>query len=213
MFAKQTFGKFSETFLLNYRLDKKQNKEYMPVQKITREEIVSKCVERFRTHGFHRTSMSELAELCGLQKGSFYHYFSGKDEILRAGLEQMRDFFADTVFILAYDNHVPARKRMESMLERHANIMLRGNGGCLVANIAAETINTQPEFGAMLREVSDRWHAALTHILRSNYDAETARNLAWLIIQDIEGAVMLTRIYNDESFLQQAIQRSVEKLV
>ncbi|MCU0427062.1 MAG: TetR/AcrR family transcriptional regulator [Candidatus Kapabacteria bacterium] len=184
----------------------------MPLQKITREEILNKCVERFRTHGFHRTTMHELAEVCGLQKGSFYHYFSSKDDILREGLAQTRDYFADHVFTLAFDNKHSPKKRMKSMLERHAQIMLRGNGGCLIANIAAETLNSEPEFATTLRDVSDRWHAALMHILRSQYEPQTAETLAWKIMQDVEGGIMLTRLYNDETFLRQATERAVGNL-
>lgn len=181
----------------------------MPIQKITREEIVAKCVERFRTHGFHRTTMSDLAEVCGLQKGSFYHYFSCKDEILREGLVQTRDYFAQHIFTLAYDNGIPAGKRMESMLEKHVAIMLRGNGGCLVANVSAETLNTAPEFMPLLREISDRWHTALTHILRTCREPEEADSIAWRIMQDIEGAVMLARLYDNAHFATEAIERSM----
>lgn len=181
----------------------------MPVQKITREEIITKCVERFRTHGFHRTTMSDLAEVCGLQKGSFYHYFSCKDEILREGLVQTRDDFAEHIFTLAYDNGVTAKERMKSMLDAHVTIMLRGNGGCLVANVSAETLHTTPEFMPLLREISDRWHTALTHILRTSYETEEADNIAWRIMQDIEGAVMLARLYDNAKFTTEAVERSV----
>ncbi len=181
----------------------------MPVQKITREEIVTKCVERFRTHGFHRTTMSDLAEVCGLQKGSFYHYFSCKDEILREGLVQTRDYFAQHIFTLAYDNGITAKERMKSMLDAHVAIMLRGNGGCLVANVSAETLNTAPEFMPLLREISDRWHAALTHIVRTCREREEADSTAWRIMQDIEGAVMLARLYDSAHFTTEAVERSV----
>ncbi|MBL7992996.1 MAG: TetR/AcrR family transcriptional regulator [Candidatus Kapabacteria bacterium] len=181
----------------------------MPIQKITREEILTKCVERFRTHGFHRTTMNDLAEVCGLQKGSFYHYFRCKDEILHEGLVQTRDFFADHIFTIAYDNDILPQERMKSMLAAHVAIMLRGNGGCLVANVSAETLNSTPEFMPLLREISDRWHAALTHILRSCRPSEEAESIAWRIMQDIEGAVMLSRLYANEQFTTEAVERSV----
>ncbi len=181
----------------------------MPLQKITREEIVSKCVERFRTHGFHRTTMNDLAEVCGLQKGSFYHYFTCKDEILQEGLVQTRDYFAEKIFTIGYDNAVTPEKRMKQMLEEHIAIMLRGNGGCLIANITAEALNAMPDVAPLLREISDQWHAALTHILRTRRDVEAARNLAWCIMQDIEGAVMLCRLYDTTQFATQAVERSL----
>ncbi len=182
----------------------------MPIQKITREEIISKCVERFRTHGFHSSTMSDLAEVCGLQKGSFYHYFTSKDEILEEGLKQMSAYFQEHIFAIAYNDHLPPKKRMKSMLQKHTAMMLHKHGGCIVANIATEALHTNPDVKPLLVEVSDNWHAALRYILQSSYTAKAAEIRAWRIIQDIEGAIMLTRLYGKETFIKQALQRSVE---
>ena len=184
----------------------------MPVQKVTREEIVRTCVERFRTHGFHRTTMSALAEVCGLQKGSFYHYFSCKDDILREGLVHTRDHFVEQIFSIGYDKTISPKSRIKSMLDAHVAIMLRGNGGCVVANISAETLQSMPDIAPILREIGDRWHAALVHILRTYYETEAAQNLAWRVIQDIEGAMMLSRLYDTTDFVTQAVERSVAYL-
>ena len=53
----------------------------MPIQKVTKEEVVRQALLLFKKQGYHRTSMSDLATVCGLLKGSFYHYFSGKDAL------------------------------------------------------------------------------------------------------------------------------------
>lgn len=181
----------------------------MAIQKITREEIIHKCVERFRTHGFHSSTMSDLAELCGLQKGSFYHHFASKDEILLEGLRQTNTFFQTEIFSIAFQEEIPPQKRMKSMLQKHSVILLRAHGGCLIANIAAEALTTNPDIKPLLVEVSNNWHQALVHILRNYYSPKEAQNLAWCIIQDMEGAIMLTRLYDDESFVKTALMRSV----
>ena len=181
----------------------------MPIQKITREEIITRCVECFRIHGFHNTTMSDLAAACGLQKGSFYHYFASKDAILQEGLVQTGRYFQEHVFVIAYNDAVPPQKRMKSMLEKHIAIMLRECGGCLVANIAAEALTTNPDIKPLLVEVSNNWYAALRHILLALHSPASAESRAWQIIQDIEGAIMLTRLYDNELFLKQALKRSV----
>lgn len=183
----------------------------MPIQKITREEIVNKCVERFRTHGFHRTTMSDLAEVCGLQKGSFYHHFTSKDEILQQGLVQTSQFFQDRVFAIAYDETLSSKERMKSMLDRHVAIMLREYGGCLVANLAAEALHTTPTVRPLLVEISNNWAAALQHILAVRHSSGKAQTLAWRIIEEIEGAIMLTKLYSNETFVTQAMARATEQ--
>ena len=64
----------------------------MPVQKITREEILLKAQAVFRKQGYYHTSMNELAEACSLQKGSFYHYFPSKESLMKEILESVQAY-------------------------------------------------------------------------------------------------------------------------
>jgi AcrR family transcriptional regulator len=46
------------------------------------EEIFSEAVRIFKQKGYHATSMRNIADAVGLQKGSLYHYISSKEELL-----------------------------------------------------------------------------------------------------------------------------------
>ncbi len=46
------------------------------------EEIFSEAVRIFKQKGYHATSVQDIADAVGLQKGSLYHYISSKDELL-----------------------------------------------------------------------------------------------------------------------------------
>jgi len=46
------------------------------------EQIFAEAVRIFREKGYHATSMQNIADAVGLQKGSLYHYLSSKDELL-----------------------------------------------------------------------------------------------------------------------------------
>ncbi len=46
------------------------------------EHIFAEAVRIFREKGYHATSMQNIADAVGLQKGSLYHYISSKDELL-----------------------------------------------------------------------------------------------------------------------------------
>lgn len=47
-----------------------------------RDEITQAAAELFDRHGYHSTSMADIASAVGLSKPTMYHYFEGKDEIL-----------------------------------------------------------------------------------------------------------------------------------
>jgi TetR/AcrR family transcriptional regulator, transcriptional repressor of aconitase len=49
-----------------------------------RQQIVDAARARFASHGFSRTSMTDLVAASGLSVGAIYRYFSSKDEIVAA---------------------------------------------------------------------------------------------------------------------------------
>lgn len=48
----------------------------------TRSRIVSAAWELFYEHGYDDTTVDDIVERSGTSKGSFYHYFAGKDALL-----------------------------------------------------------------------------------------------------------------------------------
>jgi len=48
----------------------------------TKGRIVSAAWQLFYRQGYDETTIEEIVELSGTSKGSFYHYFGGKDELL-----------------------------------------------------------------------------------------------------------------------------------
>lgn len=49
--------------------------------------ILAKAAALYSAHGYMRSSISDLAEACGLSRGALYHYFDSKEAILFAILE------------------------------------------------------------------------------------------------------------------------------
>jgi AcrR family transcriptional regulator len=47
-----------------------------------REAILARAGELFARHGYHATSMNQVAEACGLSKATLYHYYRDKDALL-----------------------------------------------------------------------------------------------------------------------------------
>jgi AcrR family transcriptional regulator len=47
-----------------------------------REAIVARAAELFARHGYHATSMNQLAEAAGMSKATLYHYYEDKDALL-----------------------------------------------------------------------------------------------------------------------------------
>ncbi len=58
--------------------------EYSPHAKVRRRQVLDAASGCFRRHGFHATSMAEIAAEATMSVGHIYRYFAGKDEIIQA---------------------------------------------------------------------------------------------------------------------------------
>lgn len=173
----------------------------MPVKKVEKFDIIKQALNLFRTQGYHKTTMANIGDACGLLKGSVYHYFSSKEDLMREVLEVLRDHYRDKVFIYAYDDSHSAAERLRILGEKSIEVFVNGEGACLMANIAMETNDVVPEFRKPIRDFFDDWVNALAFIYSDRYSQEAARIFAQESVCAIEGAAMMMRIYNDKNYL------------
>ncbi|WP_417552575.1 TetR/AcrR family transcriptional regulator [Marinomonas fungiae] len=59
-----------------------------PTQEQRRQQIIDAFIVHVVEKGFHRASMAEMAKTAGLSVGQVYRYFSNKEDIIRAVVEQ-----------------------------------------------------------------------------------------------------------------------------
>lgn len=71
------------------------------------DEIVRLAAHEFRVKGFHATSMQQIADVAGLQKGSLYHHFAGKEEILGRIIERAGRLILDPLRAIAAGSDPP----------------------------------------------------------------------------------------------------------
>jgi AcrR family transcriptional regulator len=175
----------------------------MPVQKITREGIIAKSIEVFLLKGYHNASMDDLAKACNLQKGSFYHYYKSKEDLMKSVLTEALHIANTSVFSCAYITDLPAEDRLRLMFLRQEKMFKQFNTGCLFGNTVLETVFTVPEFREILISFFEKWEEALIHIYTSRYNKTQAKMLAINTIGQIEGVLMLSLLRNNTKILEQ----------
>jgi len=96
----------------------------MPIQKINKTELIVKSIEVFNKMGYTHTSMTDLAKSVGLQKGSIYHYFESKEQLLRHCIYFSKEFLSDQVFHIAYQDDLSPEVRMELIFNKLSGVFL-----------------------------------------------------------------------------------------
>ena len=83
----------------------------MAKQKVDANFIIAQSIKLFRQKTYHNISMADIAESCGLLKGSLYHHFNSKEALMIKVIETIHTFFNQEIFSIAYlENLSPAEK-------------------------------------------------------------------------------------------------------
>jgi AcrR family transcriptional regulator len=175
----------------------------MAIKKTSREEILQEAIKLFKIRGYYNTSMANIAEACGLIKGSIYHHFKSKDEIGIESLKYIHEYFDKHVYSIAYDDTLSSKKRIKLFVQKVDEYFLSSKGGCLLGNLALELSSENEEFKKAIRTYFLAWEDALAYILKEKYKEDEAKSLAREYVSLTQGAIMLMNLYDSsEDYLR-----------
>tara|TARA_B110000495_G_C22667183_1_gene394567 strand:+ start:63 stop:542 length:480 start_codon:yes stop_codon:yes gene_type:complete len=156
--------------------------------------------------------MADIAKSCGILKGSLYHYFSSKEELMMKVIQMVHDFFKEEVFSIAYNNEIDVYTRMKKMMARAEKIFIDQETGNVDGNIGVETALVIPDFRPIIQAFFADFIDAIKHLYLSEFDKEKANELAIRAVSEIEGALMLSRVFNDKKYLEKTLKRLIKRI-
>jgi len=180
--------------------------------KIDRDDIVARAIKLMLTGGYDGTSMAQIAEACGIRKASLYHHFPDKDALVLAAIGQIHAHFREHIFVLAWRGRHSAHQKLRALNKATFDFFDGREGGCLLGNFVLELMERAPQFQAPLRAYFDEWAAAIAHLFESSHNRSKARRLAFSALAQIQGAIMLMRLYRDPRHLRRALASTLEML-
>lgn len=179
----------------------------MPTQKSDEDTVVSRAVDLFREHGYHRTTMAEVGAASGLLKGSLYHYFQGKEQLAMRAIETVHAYFKTHIFPIAGREATPPEQRLQNLSEAIYRYFTSREGGCLVGNLALETSDSVAEFRPAILAYFSDWIAAYAIVYQGfGVDETNAQTRAREAVALIQGALMMNRVFRSHRPLHDALQ-------
>lgn len=99
--------------------------------RLKRQALLRTAARAFNEHGYHKTSLNDLANRLHVTKPTLYYYVKSKEEILiacqRIAIDDMRDALAE-----AHEkSQRPARERLRKFIARYAEMIAGDFGRCL----------------------------------------------------------------------------------
>lgn len=126
-------------------------------------EIVAAAIRLFQQKGYHATSMQDIADAVGLQKGSLYHYIAGKEDLLVVIIhDAIAQYNARLAEVKAMD--LPVRRRLELALRNHLQGIADNLG--MLTIFLRESYALNPEQQTMLAGESHKYNQMFEELYR-----------------------------------------------
>jgi TetR/AcrR family transcriptional regulator, transcriptional repressor for nem operon len=174
----------------------------------TRRDIVQKAASLFNQRGYEGTSLSDLMDATGLQKGGIYRHFSSKEDLAAEAF----DYSWGRAVAERLDGVEEVPDPVDRLKKMIANFVeLRTGlvpGGCPLMNTAVEADDGNAVLRARARRALQSWTERLYRItsegIRKRQIDPRVRptKLAQLIIGSLEGALLISRLQNNDEPLR-----------
>lgn len=177
-----------------------------------RSEAVQKLVAVFRQYGYEGTTLSKISQATGLKRASLYHHFpSGKQEMARAVLEYVAEWFKETILLPLRGKEKPV-ERIHLMSEVLRHFYDCGRSACLLAIF---TLGESDDlFHEQINQMLNAWIDSLALVVaETGITSEQARQRAEYAVIQVQGALVLSRGLDSTEIFEQVLQQLPIKLL
>lgn len=158
--------------------------------------MISTAVTLFRREGYAATSWRHLVEVAGTPWGSAYHHFpGGKEQLGTTAIAAAADGVSATVR-RAFERSDSAEAAIAWWFGKAGQALVNSDyrDGCPVATVALEA-HDSPALAEACQSAFAGWHSQLAGLLHEHgYPVDAAAELAVAIVNNFEGALLLSRV-------------------
>jgi TetR/AcrR family transcriptional repressor of nem operon len=160
----------------------------------TRETLLVLGVKLFATQGYHGTGLKQILDEAGVPKGSFYNYFSSKENFCAETVVHYSDFLQQQ--IVQAEGETPVAKLLAIHRDLLAELQQQdAPSGCLLGSLASEIGAAQGQLQTAIGEGFATWNAQYVTLVEQAQAQGLLRNdlsatdLAHIYINQWHGAI------------------------
>ena len=178
-----------------------------------RTRLIEASYQEVFSNGYTGSSLANILKRANTKKGSMYHYFSSKKEMVLCMIEEKLEKRIEKKWetLITYDKDI--LEHLISLLEDIEAWDLVN--GCPLGNLLQESLNYDDDFAKSLNNILDMWKNLLSKILlKAVNNQELKENIevdkvATFLIASIEGALLLGKKNKDSSDFEVTIEQLV----
>lgn len=127
------------------------------------EELLAAAVRLFRQKGYHDTSMQDLAEAVGVQRGSLYHYIEAKEDLLWEIMDRSMRRLLEAVEPIAH-SPAPAAERLREAIAAHLKVAASSRDELTVLHVELKSLS--PDRRARMLALRDRYESLFRRMVK-----------------------------------------------
>jgi TetR/AcrR family transcriptional repressor of nem operon len=175
-----------------------------------RERLVQATIDLIWTESYGAVSVDAICERSGVKKGSFYHFFKSKDELVIAALDahwEGRKPTLDALFARTRPPLERLRAYFESVYQRQLELSKKFGRppGCFYCKLGIEVSN-QTEIGKKVQSIMGAYvsyyETALTDAAAAGWPIADVPGKAHALFAFMEGVLTQARIHNDYEMMK-----------
>lgn len=170
--------------------------------KDTRNLILQTSFEAIHKHGYNGTRIDKELEKIGITKGAFYHYFSGKEDLLVTVIKEILGPSFVKPWSKIKNTNKSAIDQIQEILQKHIDNASNAEVkyGCIFNNIVHETASEKPA----IRELLDGYLENARNYIKIALDKDlqdhkiakglSSEELSYLILSVFNGANSINKL-------------------
>jgi len=186
---------------------------------ITRQMIIARTAAVLNQRGYYASSLADIMEATGLEKGGIYHHFRNKDELALAAF----DYAVELVWqrlrsSMRYQSN--SADRLIALAEAYRAMADDPPlpGGCPLLNTGVQASGTHPALRERARAAMDTLVRFIKKIIVRGQERGEIRpsaegsTYAPLMIGAIEGGLLFARLYDDPTYVHRAVDQVIHSI-
>lgn len=179
----------------------------------TRDRLVMAAMQLFWQKGYGSTSVADVLREAGVNSGSLYHFFPGKQDLLLAVLARYREGLEPMLLAPAWAGVQDPIERVFALLLRYRHSIVATDCiyGCPIGSLALEIHEPDPPVRVALADNFDAWTRAVAGCLDAAATRLPAgvdrRELAIFVLTVMEGGVMQARTHRDVTYFDASMRQ------
>ena len=183
-----------------------------------REEALQKAMRAFWARGYEATSIQDLVDCMGINRGSLYDTFGDKHQLFLAALDQYTDSSLTRGLALREDGNSALILKDYLYSFMYRTLGDPEKRGCFVTNTTVERSSYDEQCAKKLREYYDSVETDLTFLIDRGQSAGEIQNkrpaaeLAAFFVGVMQGIRVMGKVRSQETTLRPMVEVALEAL-